>query len=89
MNRICKMLCAGLLAVLLAVFLISLVDKDASYSETEQRQLAERPKLTFSGFLDGSWWEDLQLYYADTFPGREALLDDLAGMEKFYQFGEK
>lgn len=89
MNRIYKMLCAAVLAVMLLVFLTALFDKDAVYSETEQRQLPEKPRLTVSAFLDGSWWEELQLYFADTFPGREALLEDYAQLDDFYNFGEK
>lgn len=89
MNQHYKILCSALLAVLLLVFIIALFDRDATYSETEQRELLGKPKLTVSAILDGSWWKELQLYFADTFPGREALLDDFAEMNKFYNFGDK
>lgn len=89
MNRIYKILCAAILAVLLVVFLFALVDKDAVYSEKEGRELMGKPKLTVSSVLDGSFWDELQLYFADTFPGREALLDDYAELDQFYNFGEE
>lgn len=66
----------GLLILLLLTFgAISLFDKDARTSELEQRELKTFPKVTVSGILTGSFLEELENYYADTFPGREKLLE--------------
>ena len=87
MRKIYTGLCATLLAVLLLVGLISSFDKDEWYSDKEQRSLATMPKLTVSGLLDGSFYENLQIYYSDTFPGRENMLDTFEIMDRFYTFG--
>lgn len=87
MKKIYTGLCGTLLAILLLVGLISAFDKDAWYSTKEERSLATMPDLTFSALLDGSYYDDLRTYYADTFPGREDMLDVLERLEGFYVFG--
>lgn len=67
----------------------SLVDKDATESQRENRRLAQKPKFTFAALLDGSFVADLENYYSDTFPGREALLDANGALNKFYIFSGK
>ena len=67
----------------------SLVDKDATESQRENRRLAQKPKFTFAALLDGSYVADLENYYSDTFPGRDALLDANGALNKFYIFSGK
>jgi hypothetical protein len=74
MNRIYHIFCGLLILLLLVAGCISLFDRDATVSEIQQRELKTFPKFTVAGFLNGSFLEDLEMYYADTFPGREALL---------------
>lgn len=45
-----------------------------SVSENEKRELTKFPAFTISGFLDGSWFSDISLYYSDTYPFRDALI---------------
>ena len=71
---------------LLLVGLISTFDKDPTFSETEKRQLKTRPKLTISGLLDGNYFISYREYFADTFPGREDLLEDNKRLNMFYFF---
>ena len=87
MKRIYTILCGIVLAAMLLVGLISTFDKDATFSEDENRKLKTRPKLTFSGLLDGSYNSDYWDYYADTFPGRESLMDKNVALNGFYYFG--
>lgn len=87
MKRVYTAFCGMLLAVLLLVGLISAFDKDAWYSDREERSLETKPKLTISGLLDGSYHDSFRTYYADTFPGREDMLGTLDQMEGFYTFG--
>ena len=87
MRKLYTALCGTLLAVLLLIGLISGFDRDAWYSDREERSLAEFPKLTFSGLLDGSFYRELGVYYTDTFPGREDMLGTLEKMKSFYVFG--
>lgn len=86
MKRIYTALSVFFLVFLLLVGLISTFDKDATYSESERRQLKTKPKLTFSGLLDGSYVNDYRAYYADTFPNRESLLDANRTLNGFYYF---
>ena len=43
-------------------------------SDKEKRKLTSFPSFTISSFLDGSYLEDVALWYSDTFPGRDTLL---------------
>lgn len=45
-----------------------------TFSESEKRDLTPFPAFTVDTFLSGEWTEQVSLWYADTFPGREALL---------------
>ncbi|MGN1024744.1 MAG: DHHW family protein [Lachnospiraceae bacterium] len=63
-------------AILLLVFLLGgmaagLLTKPRTFSENENRNLAQKPKLTLSGILDGSYEEDFENYLTDQFPLRD------------------
>ena len=68
------------------VGLWSMVDVDATESRIENRRLATFPDITAERFFDGSFTADLETYYSDTFPGREALLSANRVLNKFYTF---
>lgn len=86
MKRIYYALSIFMLLFLLLVGLISTFDKDATYSESEKRQLKTMPKLTLSGLLDGNYFISFREYYADTFPGREDLMEGNKSLNAFYYF---
>lgn len=86
MKRIYTALCGAMLLFLLLVGLISTFDKDATFSESEKRQLKTRPKLTISALLDGTYFNEYREYYADTFPGREKLMKKNTTLNHFYYF---
>ena len=86
MNKLYKIFSLLLLAALFAVGLFSICDTDATYSESERRKLKTAPALTLSSPLDGSFFSDFSDYYADTFPGREALMDVNRSLNGFYYF---
>ena len=67
--------------------LISTFDKDATYSESEKRKLKTRPKMTISGLIDGTYFNDYREYFADTFPNRETLMKSNTSLNGFYYFG--
>lgn len=87
MKRIYTGLCAFILLFMLLVGLVSTFDKDATYSESEKRQLKTKPKLTISGLIDGNYFNQYREYYADTFPNRETLMDSNVTLNGFYYFG--
>ena len=86
MKRIYTALSGFMLIFLLLVGLISTFDKDPSFSESEKRQLKTRPKLTISGLLDGNYFISYREYFADTFPGREKLMEGNTRLNAFYYF---
>ena len=84
MAKIYQVICGLMVLVLLAVGTISLLDRDAEFSETEGRNLNRFPEMTVSSLLDGSFLRELEIYYADTFPGRETMLESYRTLDGFY-----
>lgn len=85
-----KKLYQGLLMVLCLILIcfgfVSLVDKDQTTSIIENRTLASRPEFTVSGWFDGSFAEEYDTYYSDTFPLRETLLQWNKNLNHFYYY---
>ncbi len=67
------------LAILALFLLINLIVPSRTFSEMENRNLAQRPKLTGTAVTDGSFEKDFDSYYADQF-----VLRDLFMQLKFY-----
>ena len=88
MNRIYKGICMAMLAVLLLVFVICIFDGDDDRSRLENRELKQKPELSFSAILDGSFFRDYERYFADQFPGREGLLDNYAKLDSNFVLEE-
>lgn len=53
---------------------ISFTDVDPTVSETENRKLATKPEFSVSALMAGTYTEDFENYYADTFPLREVFM---------------
>lgn len=87
MKRIYTALSVFFLLFMMLVGLISTFDKDATFSESERRQLKTKPKLTISGLIDGNYFNAYREYYADTFPNRESLMSTNTTLNGFYYFG--
>lgn len=86
MKKLYTTLLVLLLAAAMGVGLWSLVDRDATTSAIENRELASKPSFSLSKLLDGSYVSELETYYSDTFPGRELLLKANQTLNKFYYF---
>ncbi len=69
--------------------LLGLLIPDREFSETENRSLAQMPKLTLRSALDGSFLQELGDYTADQFPLRDSWislnmkLNQLMGQKEF------
>ena len=57
-----------------------------SQSALEKRNLTEKPAFSISALLDGSYLDQYQTWYSDTYPGREKLLKLYAGIKSLYGF---
>ena len=53
-------------------------------SDAEKRQLTPFPAFTVESFLDGSFFTDVSLWYADTYPLREPMVAASQSMHKLY-----
>jgi len=70
-RRLQGQLLSWLLVIVIFGFLTAgIVVKDKDFSENENRNLAQFPKLSVSSALDGSFLQGLGDYVADQFPGR-------------------
>ena len=67
-------LCFLCFAILLSLFLLSVFDTDKTVSESENRTLAQMPKMTWQSLTNGAFAKDFDAYYADTFPHRAQFL---------------
>lgn len=85
------MLSSFCFVVILAFFgVISFLDVDATVSESENRKLAEKPEFSFSALFSGTYTQDFENYYSDTFPLRESFMLLSGNVTKFLtQFGGK
>ena len=72
----------GMLAVMGFIGLLWFARPDTSV--VEKRDLAEFPELSWSAFWDGSYFKDIDTWYADTFPLREGLISGSQTMEHLY-----
>lgn len=55
--------------------LYSVMDTDATVSETEKRNLKTKPEFSFQALFAGTYTKDFEEYYADTFPFRDFFLN--------------
>ena len=61
----------ALTAFVLIWGIIGLLTPDRAFSDNENRVLAQRPKLSLTNLLDGSFTSDLEAYDSDQFVGRD------------------
>lgn len=67
-------ICILFFLALSALLLQSAFDTDKTVSESENRTLAQMPKITWQAITDGSFMQDFESYYTDAFPLRERFL---------------
>ncbi len=88
-KRIFAILSTLFFVVVLTFFgIMSFLDVDATVSESENRKLAQKPVFTWSSLFDGSYAQDFENYYSDTFPLREDFMSLNTKITSFLtQFG--
>ena len=59
-----------------------------SVSESEGRELTKFPTFSVESFLSGEYTSQISLWYADTFPFRETLLDMSGDFKGLYGVGD-
>lgn len=53
-------------------------------SETENRNLEKFPEFTFEALVDGSYFDDITVWFSDTFTFREVWIDTTKSLENLY-----
>ena len=67
-RQICTLALLGLLLVVGGIFMVA---GRTPVSETERRQLAQWPQLTWQSLYTGRWMQDAEQAAADQFPCRD------------------
>lgn len=57
-------------------------------SMTEKRNLAEFPEFTVEDLLSGDYFDDISLWFSDTFPGRDNWIDLAQSVENLHGTGD-
>lgn len=86
LHRRWDMIRIRLFTILIAVFFVIglLFFLRPKQSATEKRDLATFPALSISGLWDGSWFSDVETWYADSYPLREKLIEAGTNIENLY-----
>ena len=89
--KLSKSLLPGLFFLCLALgMLFSLIiPLRPTYSEFEKRELASFPKFSFSALVSGSYFKDIDTWFADTFPFRERLISANSKLSELRGVGDK
>ena len=71
--------------VTVIIFLIGLAFfARPTVSENEKRELTEFPKFTFEAFLSGEYTSQISLWFSDTFPLRETMIEANGSLQSLY-----
>ena len=84
MKKLYLGLMGSLVAIMAALGILSLVDTNPTMS-TENRPLTP-PEFSWSGLADASYLQEVENYYADTFPFREQLMGLNRLLNRFYYY---
>ncbi len=88
-NKGTKALIVSFLVLLFAGACVALyLPLRPTYSESEKRELTKFPEFSFSSLLDGSYFNGISTWYADTFPWREMFINANAKIKSFYGVGD-
>ena len=81
-----RMLCILITSLTLVFFFIvgCLFWLRPKVSESEKRELTKFPKFTVSGFLSGEWTSAVSLWFSDTYPMREGMIEANDKMHSLY-----
>ena len=74
------------LAVLTVVSFI--IPLRPTQSQSEKRNLAEFPAFSWDSLVSGDYFDDITLWFSDTFPGRESWLEVSAATKSLHGYSE-
>ena len=78
-----KLINIGVFLITLVFFSItSVILPKKSISEIEKRELASFPTFSVQSFFSGEYFENIEIYYNDTFPFREEFVNLASSIEE-------
>ncbi len=69
--------------VLFLLGILSLVQEPPTVSAVEKRELAKMPEFSVDALLEGTYVREVELHYADVFPGRDYFVKLAAQMDEW------
>ena len=75
---------AAVAVVAAVAVLVWIIPLRPTTSEFEQRELAKFPTFTWAALADGSYFDDISLWFSDTFPARETFVQIAGGIRGLY-----
>lgn len=81
------LLSAALVAV--AAVLVWIIPLRPTSSAFEQRELAKFPAFSFEALASGSYFDDISLWFSDTFPARETFVQMSSSIRRVYGLQEE
>ncbi len=89
--KLSKPLLPGLffLCLTLGMLFSLIIPLRPTYSEFEKRELASFPKFSVSALVSGSYFKDIDTWFADTFPFRERLISANSKLSELRGVGDK
>lgn len=73
-HRILKIAVSFFMTVIISTICL-IMPLRPTVSETEKRELAKFPEFSFSAFFSGDYFSDISLWFSDTVPFRDSLMD--------------
>ena len=80
-----------MLLLAVGIYYVALAPKEATYSETENRNLAAMPELTINNLLTGAFSGEIEEYFLDRFPKRDIIIgatNKVQGVMSFASYKE-
>ena len=76
--------------LMLLIFSVAVwVAPHPTHSEVEKRDLAKFPTISFKTFFSGEYFDGINTWFADTFPGREGFVKLDAWANRFYRMSDE
>ena len=60
-----------------------------TYSESEKRNLTPFPSFSFQALWSGTYFDNIGIWFSDTFPFRETMVDANSRLHALYGFGDR
>lgn len=67
----------------IGVGVYAFISPKPTYSDSEKRELAKMPEFSLENILEGDFTDEFDLFFSDTFPGRDGMVDMASKVKAF------